>query len=168
MKKTLALLLAVLTVLSMFTLSLVAFAEDAPIDPNANPICEFCGQRHTSYNDAEGSIAVGSCRCCLQCDYLDTTALTKCCRDDKGNYSGYKCCDKCTGFFPCLCNENNDDCNCAYCGSKAQQQDGGPVEVVPAKAKNLFSSIFSNVMGKLSEVFNNVFKVLFSVFGVED
>ncbi len=167
MKKTIALLLATLMLVFTFAVSFVVFADDTRVELSEN-LCEFCGQPHTSYDEATGTIGLYSCRCCLQCDYLDNTALTKCARNNEGHYSGFKCCKECTGFFPCLCNETNPDCDCVYCGAKAQKQDQGPVEVVPAKAKNIFTNVFTNVMGKLSEVFSNLFKVIFAIFGVED
>ena len=165
--------MAALLVLSAFALSFSVFADDVvpTDDPDtypAEPICEFCGKKHTSYDDSTGTIRLFSCACCVKCYYLDNNALTKCARDEKGHYKGSACCDMCTGVFPCNCGEANSECDCPYCGSKTQQMDQGPVEVVPAKAKNIFTSVFNNVMGKLSDVFSNLFKVIFAVFGVND
>lgn len=166
MKKIIALFLAVLTLVFAFSLSFAVFADDAGVATDR--ICEYCGNPHTSYDNETGTIQPYSCRCCLQCEYLDSTALTKCARDNQGHYSGFKCCSSCTGFWPCLCSETNSECNCAYCNKESQEPDQGPVDVVPAKAKNIFTSVFTNVMGKLSEVFENLFKVIFAIFGVED
>ena len=164
MKKTLAILLAVLLLASALT---IAFAAD--FDPiETGPICESCGNPHTSYDAATGTIKPFTCKCCAACDYVDEGALTKCARNAEGHYSGFKCCSACTGIFPCLCVENNPECNCAYCGTKAQEQDQGPVEVVPEKAKNIFTNVFSNVMGKLSDVFSRLFELIFGIFGVND
>lgn len=172
MKKTLALLLAALLLVSVFALSFGVFAQEGPVGDAdvypADPICEFCGQKHTSYDDKTGTIRLFSCACCVKCDYLDDAALTKCARNDQGHYKGSACCDQCSGIFPCRCAENNSDCDCPYCGAISQELDQGPVEVVPAKAKNIFTSVFSNVMGKLSDVFEKLFKVIFAVFGVND
>lgn len=171
MKKLLALLLSALILVSAFSICFAVFAEDAEnIDDyvQADKICEFCGNPHTSYDDASGTIRLFSCACCVNCYYLDNTALTKCAKNELGHYKGFACCDQCTGIFPCHCSETNTSCNCPYCGAISQEQDQGPVEVVPAKAKNIFTTVFSNVMGKLSDVFENLFKVIFAVFGVND
>ena len=169
MKKTLALLLSALMLVLSFALCFSVFAEDATEEiVSAEPICEFCGAKHTSYDDASGSIRLFSCKCCVNCDYLDETALTKCARNELGHYRGTQCCAECTGIFPCRCGETNEECSCPYCNAVSQETDQGPVEVVPQKAKTTFTSVFSNVMGKLSDVFSKLFKVIFAVFGVND
>ena len=168
MKKTLALLLSALILISVFAVCFAAFAEDINDYVQADKICTFCGNAHTSYDDATGTIRLFSCACCVKCEYLDNTALTKCARDEKGHYKGSACCDQCTGIFPCKCSEGNAACNCPFCGGVSQEPDQGPVEVVPPKAKNIFTSVFTNVMGKLSDVFEKLFKVIFAVFGVND
>ena len=168
MKRSAAMLLAALVMLGAFAMSFAAFAEDTRVPLN-DPRCVFCGKKHTLYDDETGTIGLFSCICCLQCDYLDGTALTKCARNEEGHYIGSRdkmCCNACTGFFPCLCTEGDSTCTCVYCGRQSQVNEQVPVDIVPEKATNIFSTVLQTVTSKLTDVFTRLFEIIFAIFGV--
>ena len=153
MKKTLAILLAVIMLLASFAISFAVFADE-PVDP----ICSACGKQHTS-------TVRGSCTCCLRCPYLDLSKVVACHKDNNGVTSSY-CCGNCTGFYGCTCGQN-PDCGCRFCNGTGVEQETDVKPIVPEQTQIHIKELFQTIMHKISEVFDRIFEAAFAVLNVK-
>lgn len=151
MKKTIAIILAVLMLAASMTLVFGVFAEDS-----ATEICESCGKAHSKNED-------GYCHCCVDCAYLDVTYLLGCAKDENGHFKGSYCCDKCSGIWPCNCN-----CGCEFCGTVDEETTTAMQPIIPEPARKNILDIFRNVMSKITEVFDRLFDAIYAIFQIED
>ena len=147
MKKSFAVFMAVIMLLSCFTLGFAVMADD-----NETPVCTCANCTH-----ADG------CHCCVYCPYLDETYLTSCVRDENGHFRKSFCCVNCTGIWPC-------DCGCECCESgKYQDPHAGDVEPIfsPETQEQIVSG-FQGVMRKIKAVFDMIFDAIFDFLRIDD
>ena len=137
MKKTLAVILSVLMILSSFSLGIGVFAEDR----QKVCTCEDCTKIENG------------CHCCVYCPYLDKTYLTSCVQDEKGNFVESFCCGECTGIWPCHCGHPCCDPN------EDPGKGDGPI-FTPSEQEDIVR-IFQNIIGKIAAVFDKLFDALF-------
>ncbi|MCM1364194.1 MAG: hypothetical protein NC122_07160 [Faecalibacterium sp.] len=146
MKKTLAVILAVMMMFSCFAVSLGVFAEETTaVADECTCGCEDCIAEK------------GACHCCIYCKYLDKRYLTDCVVvDSKGNidFENSFCCDECTGIWPCRC--GHDCCNTKEVVDK---NNGDPI-LTPGQQQTL-TMVFQNIIKRFADAFDSLFQAIF-------
>ncbi len=148
MKKTLAVVLAVVMLFATFAFGFAAFADDTST-------CPSCGKPH--------SAAPGSCSCCLNCPNLDLSKVCACAKNENG-LKGSFCCANCTGFFDCTCGKT---CHCPFCSGDGVAPESELKPIVPEQTQIHIKDLFQNIIKKISEVFDRIFEAAFAVLNIK-
>lgn len=138
MKKTLSILMSILTIV----LSLTFLAGAAGCD------CKD----HTN--------AATGCHCCIDCDNLDEHYITSCIKDKakNGEYNyDDRCCHECTGLIPCTC---GCPC-CALSDEDLENLGNGNGQIFTPDQQEQIVTGFQKVMLRIREFFDTFFDVIF-------
>ncbi|MCM1545157.1 MAG: hypothetical protein NC110_07660 [Ruminococcus sp.] len=148
MKKALSVLLAVIMIVSCFALTFGVFAEETTAQ-SACGVCA-CGEDCKPVD--------GKCHCCINCAFLDKRYLTHCVTvDEDGNIvtEAKRCCDKCTGIWPCNC--GHDCCN----PDEEIRDDVNNEPIFSDSQQNTITRILKNLIKRFSDAFDNIFNAIF-------
>ncbi|MFI3140690.1 MAG: hypothetical protein R3Y27_00100 [Clostridia bacterium] len=144
MKRSISLLLAVIMMISMFSIGFTS---------SATSVCKYCEKECTQ--------VAGTCTCCAECEYLNTAYLLPCAKDSTGHFSGETCCEICTGTFPCDCN-----CDCCSAATLAPEDDDWE-SVLSDDVQDTLSGVFQDVLDVFEELFDSFFEVIYNMLGFE-
>lgn len=162
MKKTLAVLLAVMMIFSCCALSFGVFAEETTAEEAV--VCDCtCLNCITVTKDEIGP--TDTCRCCLKCAYLDKRCLTKCVAvDENGNidFDQPLCCDECTGVWPCMCGHDCCDPN------EGPDEDYVEEPIFNQSQQNTIVMVLQNIIMRFSDAFDKIFNTIFEFLRISE
>ncbi len=153
MKKTLAVVLAVIMMLSCFTVGFGVFAVDEEeITPVTKAVVCNC-------TDCVGETE-GKCHCCIACPYLDKRYVTDCVVFNADGTFTF-CCDNCTGIWPCKCGHE-----CCRTDETIDDPAGEPI-LTPGQQQSVISG-FQNLMKIFTSIFDRLFNAVLEFLRIGD
>ena len=105
------------------------------------------------------------CYCCVNCPNLDISRLTSCAlNNDKTAFSGYVCCEDCTGIWGC-------NCKCECCNEKDQNLEDNKNNLgdfITEQDKDQLVSGFQAILKKISDAFDKFFDAIFAFLRIDE